>query len=129
MPGREVKTPPESSQQSHVVVLGNKGIEKGPELGKGLVQADEDTTPTAKAEIPYLEADLTPPGEDHKNPSDKTGTEQGDESLTLLREDLSKTTVQQGSEAPKKSALGPGVVGMLPLRPEMVLRRTQLFSS
>lgn len=35
VPGREVKTPTDSSQQSHVVVLGNKGIEKGPELGKG----------------------------------------------------------------------------------------------
>jgi len=59
--GREVKAPTESSQQSHVVVLGNKGIENGPLLAKGSVQADEGTAPTAKAEIPYLETDLTPP--------------------------------------------------------------------
>jgi len=103
VPGREVKAPTESSQQSHVVVLGDKGIENGPKLGKGLVQADEDTTPTATAEVPYLEADLTPPAEDQRSPSDKTGTEQRNESLTWLREDLSKTPVQQGSEAPKAS--------------------------
>ncbi len=92
-----------------------------------MVQADEDTTPTAKAEIHYLEADLTPPGEDHKNLSEKVGPEQRDESLTLLREDISKTPVQLGSEAPKESAPGPGVVGMLPLRPELALRRTQFM--
>ncbi len=103
MPGQGVKAPTESSQQSHVVVLGNKTIENGPVLAKGLVQADEGTAPTAKAEFPFLEADLTPPAEDQRIPSDKTGTEQRDESLTLLRGDLSKTPVQQGSEAPKAS--------------------------
>jgi len=49
VPGREVKAPTESSQQSHVVVLGNKGIENGPVLAKGLVQSDEGTAPTATA--------------------------------------------------------------------------------
>ena len=104
VPGREVRAPAGSSQQSQVVELGNSSIGKGLELAMETQHSDQSNTPTAKAEIPYLEADLTPSGEDQIALLEKASTELSDESLTQLRESLSKTQAQLGTNFTKDFA-------------------------
>ena len=104
VPGREVRAHAGSNQQSQVVELGNSSIGKGLELAKETQHSEQSNTPTAKAEIPYLEADLTPSGEDQIAPLEKASTELSDESLKQLREDLAKIQAQLGTKSTKDSA-------------------------